>query len=119
MASETLNPESFVDRIRLLVGDYILNEPMLPDSIYVWLYNKHNNNETLAAIEALESIINNIALSPSRWSIGDSSEWGANLPFLQQRLVELKRSLEGVKVPVILKSDRTNWNDFNKVFGEN
>lgn len=118
MASRVLDPENFVDKIRLIVGDYILDEPLLPDSVYVWLFEKYDGNEVEAAIEALESIINNIALSPSKWSLGEASEWGANMPALQKRLDDLKMKRKGSIVPVVIRSDRENWNDFNNLFGE-
>lgn len=118
MAFRELDLNNYVDRIRFLVGDYILEEPYLHDSVYVWLYDSNGSDELEAAIEGLESIINNIALSPARWTIGDASEWNSNMPALQSRLAELKLRRETTKVPVVLKTDRKNWEDFNKLFGE-
>lgn len=117
MNETTINPNSFVDRIRLIVGDFMKDEPYLPDSVYVWLYEKHKADEVDAAIEALESIINNIALSPSRWTIGEASEWNSNMPALQRRLDELKLKRKTTRVPVIIRSDRKAWDDFNNLFG--
>lgn len=116
MASYNLDPSNYVDRMRILTGDYVLDEPFLEDSVYVYLYQKNGNSELDGAIEALESIINNIALSPSRWTIGEATEWSASIPQLTLRLEELKLKRKGTIVPVVLHTDRSNWDDFNDLF---
>jgi hypothetical protein len=118
MASSNLDPNNIVDQIRLLTGDYIEDEPYLNDDVYLWFYSNSGNSVLDAAIEALESIINNIALSPAEWRIGDASETNTSVYALEQRLLSLKNRKSGGKVPVVFKSDRTNWNDFNKAFRE-
>lgn len=117
MEKNNLDPENFVHRMRILTGDYSQDEPFLEDSIYVWLYGKNGNSEIDGAIEALESIINNIALTPSRWRVGEAEEWSASVQVLEARLKDLRSRKAGRKVPVILSSDRKNWKDFNKLFG--
>ena len=119
MASTNLDPSNFVDQMRLNPGDFIEDEPYLEDSIYVYFYNLAGNSVIDGSIMALESIINNIALSPQRWQIGDASETGPLITALNERLVSLKSRRSGAKVPVILRSDRKNWNDFDKAFGDN
>ena len=119
MASTNLDPSNFVDQMRLNTGDFIEDEPYLEDSIYVYFYNLAGNSVIDGSIMALESIINNIALSPQRWEIGDASETGPLITALNERLVSLKSRRTGAKVPVILRSDRKNWNDFDKAFGDN
>ena len=117
MASTNLDPSNFVDQMRLNTGDFIEDEPYLEDSIYVYFYNLAGNSVIDGSIMALESIINNIALSPQRWQIGDASETGPLITALNERLVSLQSRRTGAKVPVILRSDRKNWNDFDKAFG--
>lgn len=119
MATTQLDPSNFVDRMRLLTGDFIEDEPYLEDSIYVYFYGKNGNSELDGAIEALESIINNIALSPIKWQIGDASETNASVSVLQERLAQLRVSKRGLKVPVIVSTDRKTWCDFTKAFGNN
>ena len=119
MASTNLDPSNFVDQMRLNTGDFIEDEPYLEDSIYVYFYNLAGNSVIDGSIMALESIINNIALSPQRWQIGDAPETGPLITALNERLVSLKSRRSGAKVPVILRSDRKSWNDFDKAFGDN
>lgn len=116
MASANLDPSNFVDQMRLNTGDFIEDEPYLEDSVYVYFYNLAGNSVIDGSIMALESIINNIALSPQRWQIGDASETGPLITALNERLVSLKSRRSGAKVPVVLRSDRKNWNDFDKAF---
>jgi len=116
MASSNLDPNNVVDQIRLLTGDYIEDEPYLNDDVYLWFYANNGNSVLDAAIEALESIINNIALSPAEWRIGDSSEVNTSIVALESRLTALKNKKSGGKVPVVFTSDRKNWCDFDKIF---
>lgn len=119
MASTNLDPSNFVDQMRLNTGDFIEDEPYLEDSIYVYFYNLAGNSVIDGSIMALESIINNIALSPQEWRIGEASERGPLITALTERLAALKVRRTGSKVPVILRSDRKNWSDFDKAFGDN
>lgn len=111
-----IDPNNFVDQMRLNTGDYIEDEEYLSDAVYVWFYNQSGQSVLDGSILALESIINNIALSPERWVIGDSSESRASVETLTQRLQALQIKKKGTKVPVIIRSDRKNWCDFDKVF---
>lgn len=117
MASENLNPTNIVDRMRLNTGDFIEDEPYLSDAIYLYFYQEAGNSIIDGSIQALESIINNIALSPQSWTIGAASETGPLITALEARLNALRSRRSGNKVPVILHTDRKNWNDFNKAFG--
>lgn len=116
MASMVLDPDNYVDRMRLLTGDFIEDEPYLEDSIYVYFYSNNGNSELDGAIEALECIINNIALSPTQWKLGDASETNASVSALTTRLSELKAKKKGSVVPVIIRSDRKDWKDFTGLF---
>lgn len=118
MASTNLDPSNFVDQMRLNTGDFIEDEPYLEDSIYIYFYELAGNSVIDGSIMALESIINNIALSPQEWRIGEASETGPLITALTERLAALKVRRTGSKVPVILRSDRKNWCDFNDAFGQ-
>lgn len=111
-----LDPNNFVSQMRLNTGDYIEGEDYLSDAIYVWFYNQANQSVLDGSILALESIINNIALSPETWKIGDTSESRPTVAALNERLQALKLKKKGTKVPVVLHSDRKNWCDFDKAF---
>ncbi len=113
----SVDTNTVVGRMRLLTGDYFENEHFLEDSIYLHLYAEAGNNELEGAIEALESIINNIALAPKEWRSGDVWEKGQDIKQLERRLAALKVRKRGVRVPIIMKSDRKNWDDFKKAFG--
>jgi hypothetical protein len=113
-----LDPNTIVGRMRLLTGDYDASSPYLSDEIYTYLYASNGNSEIDGAIEALESIINNIALSPTREITGDIEVWSASVAALQARLDSLKTRRKGNnKLPVVLVSDRKSWCDFEKAFG--
>lgn len=112
-----IDPNTIVGRMRLLTGDY--DGVYLPDDVYTYLYASNGNSEIDGAIEALESIINNIALSPSRETTGDIEVWTASVTALQARLDDLRnRRNVNRRVPVILRSDRKSWCDFEKAFGK-
>ena len=119
MASTNLDPTNLVDQMRLLTGDYIEDEPYLNDDVYLWFYEQNGNSVLDGSIEALESIINNLALSPESWRVGDAWETRGSINALERRLDELKVKRKGTKVPVVFSSDRTNWSDFNELFSEN
>lgn len=118
MASTNLDPSNFVDQMRLNTGDFIEDEPYLEDSIYVWFYEQAGNSVLDGSILALESIINNIALSPQRWQIGEASETGPLISALTARLDDLKTRKPNSRVAVVIGSDRKNWCDFNEAFGQ-
>ena len=113
----TLDPNNFVDQMRLHTGDYLEDEEYLDDAIYVFFYNQTGHSVIDGSILALESIINNIALSPSKWQIGDASESAPIVGTLVDRLTALKQKRKNAKVPVVISSDRKNWCDFDKAFG--
>lgn len=111
-----MDTSTVVGRMRLLTGDYYVDEPILTDDIYLYFYENNKNSELEGAIEALESIINNIALAPTKWRTGEVWEEAQNVAALERRLNDLKARKSGRVVPVIVRSDRTNWDDFDKVF---
>lgn len=111
-----LDPTQPVDRVKLLVGDFIADEPFLTDAIYLYLLQENANDELATAIEALGRIINYIALSPTEWRIGEASETSASVTILEKRLADLIRQ-QGKAAPILIHSDRRNWCDFDDAFG--
>lgn len=113
-----LDPTTIVGQMRLNTGDFIEEEPYLEDVIYLFFYEKNNNSIIDGSIEALESIINYIALTPQSWTLGDSSESQASVGALNSRLVSLRLRRKSSVAPIIIKSDRKDWNDFERAFGK-
>lgn len=111
-----LNMNTITGRMRFLTGDYIIDEPYLEDAIYLHLYAQEGSSEIDGAVAALESIINNIALSPAKWRSDGVWEEKQSLAALEERLKSLKAKQRGNKIPIVMSSDRKNWDDFDKVF---
>ena len=112
---------SLIQQVKFKVGDTSLNYPFLADSTYEWLLEKNSNNITKAAIEALEMIINQIALSPESIKTDAVDEVKASVPVLERRLEALKKQLTQAAVgasrfPFLVHSDRRNWNDLDSLF---
>ena len=108
---KNLDPNNFITQMRLNTGDYLEDEEYLSDAIYVHFYNESGHSVVDGSILALESIINNIALTPQKWSIGDASETAPLVETLTMRLDALRSKQKNYKAPVIIKSDRKNWYD--------
>lgn len=108
-----------IQQIRLIVGDTAGDFPFLDDSTYQWLISLYPTNIYAAAVDALEMIINQLALSPQSIKTQDLTEIGPLVASLEARLTSLKaKAVPSRKgFPMIVKSDRTNWNDFNTLFG--
>lgn len=112
---------SYIERIRLSVGDTDEDYKFLEDSVYEFLYFENQSNELKTAVAALESIINYISLNPESETLGQVSGKGVNSTWLEQRLTQLlnKANKQGSrygKVPIVIRSDRKDWNDFGKIF---
>ena len=112
---------TLIQQVKFKVGDTSLNYPFLADSTYDWLLDKNSNNITKAAIEALEMIINQIALSPESIKTDAVDEVKASVPVLERRLDALKKQLTQAAVgasrfPFLVHSDRKNWNDLDSLF---
>ncbi|WP_146613010.1 hypothetical protein [Halomonas sp. SL1] len=108
-----------LEQVRLLIGDTDTDEPYLEDSVIQFLLNESGNVILDAAIECLEAIINQIALQPDRWRIGDAEEYRANVESLESRLQSLiskRNAKKYTAIPVILNTDRKDWDDINKIF---
>ena len=112
---------TLIQQVKFKVGDTSLNYPFLADSTYDWLLEKNSKNIIKAAIEALEMIINQIALSPESIKTDAVDEVKASVPVLERRLGALKKQLTQAAVgasrfPFIVHSDRKNWNDLDSLF---
>ena len=109
-----------ITQLRLMVGDTSADFVWLADETYEWLLETHSL-QIDAAIEALEMIINQVALSPQHVKSEDISQEGPLVPSLERRLRVLKekKSLMASKTkgfPIIVHSDRSNWDDINTIF---
>ena len=112
---------TLIQQVKFKVGDTSLNYPFLADSTYDWLVEKNSNNVIKAAVEALEMIINQIALSPESVKTDAVDEVKASVPVLEKRLNALKKQLTQAAVgasrfPFLVHSDRKNWNDLDSLF---
>lgn len=108
-----------IDQVRLNIGDTDTEEYFLDDTVISFLLQENGNNVLETSIEALEAIINNIALQPERWRIGDAAESRASVDQLEDRLKSLinKRNAKNyTAIPIILHPSRKNWDDIDKVF---
>ena len=109
-----------ITQLRLMVGDTSADFVWLADETYKWLLETHSLPID-AAIEALEMIINQVALSPQYVKSEDISEEGPVIHSLERRLLALKqkKSLMAAATkgfPIIVHSDRSNWDDINSIF---
>lgn len=112
---------TLIQQVKFKVGDTSLNYPFLADSTYDWLLDKNSNNIIKAAIEALEMIINQIALSPESVRTDAVDEVKASVHVLERRLNALKKQLTQAAIgasrfPFLVHSDRKNWNDLDSLF---
>lgn len=104
------------EQVRLKIGDTDTDEPYLEDSVISFLLTENGNDILETSIEALTAIINQLALAPDRWEIGDASETKADIDHLEHRLQELinERNAKKFKaVPVIINTDRKDWKDLD------
>lgn len=114
-----INTSTIVGQMRLLTGDFDngSDDLYLTDAVYMFLYNQANSSIRDGAIQALESIIANISLRPTSLTNGDSNESYAGAVIqLNKRLERLKLERDRTVTPILIKSDRSNWDDFNKIW---
>lgn len=109
-----------INQLRLLVGDTSADFVWLADETYGWIIETHPV-QIDAAIEALEMIINQVALAPQSVQTEDLKEEGPLVEALERRLKALKEKKASLAstikgFPMIVRSDRTNWNDINSIF---
>lgn len=109
-----------INQLRLMVGDTSADFVWLADETYEWLIETYPV-QIDAAIEALEMIINQVALAPQSIRTEDLTEVGPMVEALERRLKALKEkkasSTSGTRgFPMIIKSDRSNWDDIDSIF---
>ena len=110
-----------IERIRLVVGDTDLDYVYLEDSVYEFLYFDNGEDELKTAIAALENIINYLALNPESETLGQVNGKRMSTSFLESRLSNLKAkqtadSNGNARLPMLIRSNRTDWSDINKLF---
>lgn len=108
---------SAIQQLRLIVGDVSVDYPFLDDNTYSWLLETYPTQNS-AAVEALEMIINQIALSPHSIKTDAVTEIGPLVHNLEARLKSLKakQQVSSTGFPILVKSDRKGWDDFNTLF---
>ena len=108
---------SAIQQLRLIVGDVSTDYPFLDDNTYTWLIETYPTQNG-AAVEALEMIINQIALSPQSIKTDAVTEIRPLVSNLESRLNSLKakQQVSATGFPLLVKSDRTSWNDFITLF---
>ena len=111
---------SAIQQLRLTVGDVSIDYPYLDDNTYSWLLETYPTQNG-AAIEALEMIINQIALSPQSIKTDAVTEVGPLVASLESRLNSLKAKTQvsATGFPMLVKSDRTSWKDLDNLFPKN
>jgi len=109
-----------LQKLKLMVGDVSADFPYLDDNTYNWMLELYPTDLNKAAVEALEMIINQISLSPQSIRSEDVTEVAPLVSTLEVRLANLKAKANstGKKFPMIIKSDRTNWDDINSLYGK-
>ena len=108
---------SAIQQLRLIVGDVSLDYPFLDDNTYQWLIDTYPL-QLNAAVEALEMIINQIALSPQSIKTDAVTEVGPLVASLEKRLSSLKakKQISSSGFPMVVKSDRKSWSDLDNLF---
>lgn len=108
---------SAIQQLRLIVGDVSVDYPFLDDNTYSWLLETYPTQNS-AAVEALEMIINQIALSPHSIKTDAVTEIGPLIYNLETRLKSLKakQQVSSTGFPILVKSDRKGWDDLDTLF---
>lgn len=112
-----------IARVRLMVGDIDYYE-VLKDSVYEY-FILNTQLEIDAAIMAMESIVNYYSFNTDEEKIGNRS-MKIDIRAMERRLDDLKEKrasgdiINGgqSKLPVMVRTDRKTWKDFNRIFGE-
>ena len=116
--STTLNTNAR-NRVRLLVGD-VADIPWLDDGVYNYTIDKNEGDELKAAYDVLSYVESRITLEPVRSSNGFVDEERPLLLYIEKRKKELLTDIakrDGkYAIPVVVRSDRNNWNDIDSIF---
>ncbi|MCL7942237.1 hypothetical protein M8009_18315 [Halomonas sp. ATCH28] len=107
-----------IEQVRLNIGD--LDGDYLQDTVLEWLLEQAGNSVQEASIEALETILNQIALNPQREKSGGFEVWSQNIKALERRLESLKKRKKTKRlVPMVFGTGgRSDWKDIDSIFGE-
>lgn len=105
-----------IELVRFYIGD--TDSSYLDDAVIQYLLDEHGNSPLDAAIEALEAIINEIALQPRSASVDGIRTERASVASLEARLDELKTKKNARKgiMPILLHTKRQDWNDITRIF---
>lgn len=107
------------NRVRLLIGD-IAHIPWLDDGVYNYILQQNNMDELKAAYDLLKYVESRITLEPQSSSGGFVKEEAPALEYIAIRKkeldIEIRKRDGGYVVPVIMTSDRKNWNDIDSIF---
>jgi hypothetical protein len=111
---------SAIQRVRLKVGD-VLEYQLLEDSVYQYLLLTNDNDELDTAIEAVETIITYLVMNPTDESVGSVGQSTAKASDFEKILTRLKKekedSIVSKRIPMIVTTDRSNWDDINSIYG--
>lgn len=107
-----------IQEVRLLTGDLDQISPILEDSVYEFLLIQNSNNILYTALDALEAIISYLLTQPQQGMVGDVMNTYGNVRDYEKRLDSLRQKIamgsnKSRKVPVVITTDRDNWNDFD------
>ena len=107
-----------IQEVRLLTGDLDQISPILEDSVYEFLLIQNSNNILYTALDALEAIISYLLTQPQQGMVGDVMNTYSNVRDYEKRLDSLRQKIamgsnKSIKVPVVITTDRDNWNDFD------
>ena len=107
-----------IQEVRLLTGDLDQISPILEDSVYEFLLIQNSNNVLYTALDTLEAIISYLLTQPLQGMVGDVMNTYGNVRDYEKRLDSLRRKIamgsnKARKVPVVITTDRDNWNDFD------
>jgi hypothetical protein len=117
--NSTTLPTNARNRVRLLVGD-VADIPWLDDGVYNYTLDKNEGDELKAAYEVLSYVESRITLEPVSSSNGFVDEERPLLDWIAIRKKELLDEIakrDGKYAPpVVVRSDRKNWNDIDSIF---
>lgn len=120
MSFNSFNLQTSVrNRVRLLVGD-VAEIPWLDDAVYNYAVGSNDGDEYKAAYDVLRWVESRITLEPTTADNGVIREERPLLEYIAKRKKELLDDIakrDGTyTVPVVVKSDRKNWNDIDSIF---
>lgn len=109
-----------IQRIRLLAGD-TSDFPVLEDNVYSYMYEVNKYNELATAIDVVETIITILVINPVDLSVGENRQKDSSLADYKRVLTQLKTknlqdNTKTSRLPIMIKSDKVNWNELDNLF---